>query len=108
MPRSASRLLSPSRVRLGVQAAYAIFLLYAGWRFVLYVRWAMGETEDFVPKPPSVEGFLPISALIAFKRLLFTGQWDPVHPAGLFIFMAVLGMAVLLRKGFCGYICPVG
>jgi len=91
-----------------VQAVYAIFLLYAGWRFVLYVRWAMGEAEDFVPKPPSVEGFLPISALIAFKRLLFTGQWDPVHPAGLFIFIAVLGMAVLLRKGFCGYICPVG
>jgi len=108
VPRSPFRLPSPARIRLGVQAAYSLFLLYAGWRFFLYVRWAMGETEDFVPKPPSVEGFLPISALIAFKRLLVTGQWDPVHPAGLFIFIGVLLMALLLRKGFCGYICPVG
>lgn len=99
---------SPARIRFGVQAAYTLFLLYAGWRFFLYVRWAGGETETFVPKPASVEGFLPISALLAFKRLLLTGQWDPVHPAGLFIFMAALCMALLLRKGFCGYICPVG
>lgn len=104
-PRS---LLAPSRIRLAVQAAYTAFLLWVGWRFWLHVRWALGETEIFTPKPASVEGFLPISALMAFKRLLVTGQWDPVHPAGLFIFIAILLTALLLRKGFCGHICPVG
>lgn len=31
-----------------------------------------------------------------------------VHPAGLTLFFAIIGMALLFRKGFCGYICPVG
>ena len=55
-----------------------------------------------------MEGFLPIAALMALKRLLLTGAYDLVHPAGLTIFMAILFMAWLLRKGFCGQLCPVG
>ncbi len=62
----------------------------------------------FVPRPPSVEGFLPISALISLKKLLLTGTYDSIHPAGLTIFLAALVIALLARKGFCGWICPVG
>ncbi|MBG0790544.1 MAG: 4Fe-4S binding protein [Desulfovibrionaceae bacterium] len=100
--------LSPSRFRLAVQAAFTLFCLYAGYRFIGFVAWASGRSETFVPKPGSVEGFLPISALMGFRQLLETGRWDPVHPAGLTIFLAVLTMALLFRKGFCGYVCPVG
>ena len=59
-------------------------------------------------RPAGVEGFLPISALMGFKDFFLTGQYDPVHPAGLTILLAALGISLLLRKGFCGYICPVG
>jgi polyferredoxin len=100
--------ITPSRLRLLVQAGFALFLAWTCARFVLYADWAMGLTEAYTPKPPAAEGFLPISALIAAKRLLFTGKWDPVHPAGLVIFLAILGMAFLFRKGFCGQLCPVG
>ncbi|MDR3641181.1 MAG: 4Fe-4S binding protein [Humidesulfovibrio sp.] len=102
------KIFTPSRLRLLVQAGFALFLVWTGVRFLAHVNWALGLTETFTPKPPAVEGFLPISALIAAKRLLFTGQWDPVHPAGLVIFLAIVGMSLLLRKGFCGHICPVG
>lgn len=99
---------APARLRLVVQSALALFCLYAGWRFSGFVAWATGASETFVPRPPAVEGFLPISAFMALKRLVLTGRWDMVHPAGLTILIAALVMAVLLRKAFCGHICPVG
>ena len=61
-----------------------------------------------MPRPPSAEGFLPISALLGLKRLVLTGRYDEVHPAGFTIFLSALIIALLLRKGFCGWICPVG
>jgi polyferredoxin len=61
-----------------------------------------------VERPPSVEAFLPISALVSLKRLVLTGNFDFIHPAGLTIFLAALTIGLLLRKGFCGWICPVG
>ncbi len=82
--------------------------MYIGWQFFLYFQWAIGKTGTFIPKPPSVEAFLPLSALLAAKRLFMTGAWDPIHPAGLTLFLAFVCMALLFRKGFCGYICPVG
>jgi len=100
--------LTPAALRLAVQGGFAAFLAWTCLRFMAHVDWALGLTETFVPKPPAVEGFLPISALIAAKRLLFTGRFDPIHPAGLVIFLALVGMSLLLRKGFCGQLCPVG
>lgn len=102
------RLFTPSNLRLAVQGGFAAFLAFVCVRFVAHVAWALGETEVFTPKPPAVEGFLPISALITAKRLFFTGKWDPVHPAGLTIFLALLLMSWLWRKGFCGQLCPIG
>jgi polyferredoxin len=100
--------ITPSRLRLAVQAGFAAFLAWTCVRFIAHADWAMGRSETFTPKPPAVEGFLPISALMAAKRLVLTGQWDPVHPAGLAIFLAILATALLWRKGFCGQLCPVG
>lgn len=91
-----------------VQAGFGLFTLYAGYRFYLFFQWAVGRSQAFVPSPPAVEGFLPISALVGLKRLVLTGEYDPVHPAGLTIFLAALVIAFLCRKGFCGWICPVG
>ncbi|NCB23645.1 MAG: 4Fe-4S binding protein, partial [Deltaproteobacteria bacterium] len=102
------RSISPPLLRRGIQAGFAVFLTWVGYNFYLYVQWATGKSQTFTPKPPSVEGFLPISELMAARRLIETGQWDVVHPAGLTLFLAIALMALLFRKGFCGYICPVG
>lgn len=100
--------ITPARFRLAVQAGFALFCLYVGYRFIQFLDWAAGRTELFTPKPGAVEGFLPISALLGLRKFLATGLWDRAHPAGLTIFLAVLAMAFLFRKGFCGYVCPVG
>jgi polyferredoxin len=99
---------SVKNLRFLVQSSFAFFYLFAGYRFYLFYLWASGQSETYVPRPPSVEGFLPISALVGLKRFLFTGHYDMVHPAGLTIFMTAIMIAFLLRKGFCGWICPIG
>lgn len=100
--------LRPTPLRRGIQCCFALFLAWVGWNFYCYVLWATGKSAVYTPKPPSVEGFLPISELMAARRFFATGLWDSVHPAGLTLFLAIALMALLFRKGFCGYICPVG
>ena len=103
-----SKTLTPHRFRRGIQLAFFLFCLFIGYKLYLHFLWATGQSSEFVPKPPSVEAFLPISALMAAKRFILTSKWDMVHPAGLTLFFAFIWMALLFRKGFCGYICPVG
>lgn len=95
-------------LRLVVHNAFLAFTLFAGYRFYLFYQWAVGRTTAFSARPPSVEGFLPISGLLGLKRLLLTGVYDHIHPAGLTILLAAVTIGFLLRKGFCGWICPVG
>ncbi len=95
-------------VRRTVQAGVLLSALAAGIQFLLYVDQAAGRGAITIPRPAGVEGFLPIGALMGWKRFFLTGSWDPVHPAA----MVILGFAVLiaffLRKSFCGWFCPVG
>lgn len=100
--------LSIATIRILVQSGFAGLCLIAGYQFFRFYLWAVGKSGVYAPRPPSVEGFLPISALLGLKRLVLTGIYDDIHPAGLTIFLAALTIALLLRKGFCGWICPVG
>ena len=97
-----------SRIRIVVQGGFALLCLFAGYRFYQFYGWASGQSPIYVAKPATVEGFLPISALLGLKRFVMTGLWDEVHPAGLTIFIGALTLALFLRKAFCGWICPVG
>jgi len=95
-------------LRLLVQSGFLWFSLYCGYRFYQFYQWALGKSPTLVARPAAVEGFLPIGGLVSLKRFLLSGVYDPIHPAGLTIFIAALLLAVLFRKGFCGWICPVG
>mgnify|MGYP005844449201 CR=1 FL=1 len=95
-------------LRLIVQNLFLVFTLYMGFRFYQFYLWALGRSDTFVARPPSVEGFLPISALVNLKIFAVTGVFDKIHPAGLTIFIAALLIGIFMRKGFCGWICPVG
>ena len=115
-PYSPKRTLAPRQALLPkpavlhrtIQYGFLAFFIFAGMQFYFYYLWASGQSNFFVAKPPSVEAFLPLSAMLALKRLLLTGQYDFTHPAGLTILLMALGMALVLRKSFCGYLCPVG
>jgi polyferredoxin len=67
-----------------------------------------GGLESFVPRPPGVEGFLPISAMMSLSYWIQTGIINGIHPSGLFIFIAIVAVSLLLKKAFCSWLCPIG
>lgn len=103
-----ARLSRPARLQRVVQYGFLAFFLWVGLSFYFHAMWAMGHSSLYVAKPPAVEAFLPISALLGLKLLLFTGRYDAVHPAGLTILLMAMATALFFRKGLCGYLCPVG
>ena len=96
-------------LRIAVQWGFLLFQLYLGvclYRFVLHFR--TGGVTPFVGRPDGIEGFLPISALLSLREWIATGSINPVHPAGLVIFLTVVTVSLLLKRSFCSWICPVG
>jgi NAD-dependent dihydropyrimidine dehydrogenase PreA subunit len=93
--------------RHAVQAGFLLTVLLVGWQFV---RWVHGlETGQVTGvRPPGVEGFLPIAALLSLRHLLLTGEIHPVHPAGLVILVVALTLGLLAKKAFCSWVCPIG
>jgi len=95
-------------IRAAVQAAYLAFLVGAGLEFARFVSQVRGGGPVTAHRPPAVEAFLPISALLGAKRFLLTRYWDEVHPAGLVVLAAAVATAFVARKAFCSWVCPVG
>jgi polyferredoxin len=89
------------------QAGTGVLVLAIGWQFA---RWVHGLSSNRIvgTRPPGVEGFLPLSALMSLRHLWSTGEIHPVHPAGLVILLAILATGLLLKKAFCSWLCPVG
>ena len=94
-------------LRHAVQGGFLLAVLLVGHEFV---RWVHGlEAGEVVgERPPGVEAFLPIAALLSLRHLVETGQVHPVHPAGLVILLLVLATGLLLKKAFCSWACPIG
>jgi len=83
--------------------------LFLGIQFALFVHhFETAGRAGYYSRPPGVEGFLPIGSLVSLKTWLFTGHFDPVHPAALVLFLTFVGMALLAKKSFCSFLCPVG
>jgi polyferredoxin len=101
-----NRFMQP--LRIVVQWAFLLFTAYLGMTFYRFVLFARGESGVFVPRPDGIEAFLPISALVSLRGWVLTGQINPVHPAGLVIFLTIVGVSLLLKRSFCSWICPVG
>jgi len=95
-------------IREIIRFSFAIYCLFIGYKFYRFCLWATGHSKVFVNRPPSVEAFLPISALASLRMFLYSGQYAKIHPAGLTILLTAMLIALLFRKGFCGWICPVG
>jgi polyferredoxin len=92
-----------------VQFSFILLCVWIGLEFYLFMKWGLsGGSESFQQRPPGAEGFLPISALISMKYWLQTGIINDIHPSGLFIFIAIIALGIILKKAFCGWLCPIG
>ena len=96
------------RSRRLLQWAAFLTVLLIGGQFTLWVLPYFEGRDPALARPPGVEAFLPISSFLALRHLFTTGQVDPIHPAGLAIFLGVLVMSFALPKSFCSHLCPIG
>lgn len=95
-------------MRRYIQYLFLAFNIYVAVRLYLFYSYLAGSGSIYVSRPPSAEAYLPIAALMSLKYWLVTGVFDRVHPAGLAILSAALLTALLWRRGFCSWICPIG
>jgi polyferredoxin len=102
-----NRFMQP--LRITVAWSFLLFQFYLGVQFFRFVHhFRSGGTAPLVPRPDGIEGFLPISALVSLRDWFLSGEINPVHPAGLVIFLTILAGSLLLKRSFCSWICPVG
>lgn len=99
----------PLSFRNLVQIGFALVTLYLGIKFIFFVNYVTNpNTAPAVSRPPGVEAFLPISALVSLRAWLGLGTFDTIHPAGLVIFLAAILISLLFKRAFCAWICPLG
>ncbi len=104
-----SKAISTQNSRFYIQLFFAALTIWIGVEFYFFVGWLeSGGVAEFVSRPPGAEAFLPISSLMSLLLFFKTGVIHPVHPAGLFIFVAILSVSFIFGKSFCSWICPIG
>ncbi len=100
---------SIQNLRLFVQSLFALLIIWIGIEFYGFIQYLeSGGISAYIERPPGVDGFLPISSFMSFYLFLVTGQIHQAHPAGFFIFFAIILISLVFGKAFCSWICPIG
>jgi polyferredoxin len=96
-------------LRRTFQIAFLLLNVAIGVDFWLFVRhFESGGVLPAVPRPPGVEGWLPIAAVMNLKAWILTGELPALFPAGVLLLTAFLAIAFVFRKAFCSWFCPIG
>ena len=93
--------------------AQGLFLLLNLWIGVQFYRFILqfepgGTIVEGLKRPAGVDGWLPIAGLMKTRYLMLTGTAPDTHPAAMVLFIVFVLMSLLLRKSFCGWLCPIG
>ncbi|MBM3908380.1 MAG: 4Fe-4S binding protein [Gemmatimonadetes bacterium] len=96
------------RARVVVQAIFAVTCLVLGVQFARWVRAAQAGALPLPDRPAGVEAFLPISGLMGLLDWFYQGSLNVIHPAATVLVLIAIALALLLRKSFCSWICPIG
>lgn len=107
MPDPRNRVKRVLTSRWLVKGAFFVLFVWLVSRLLAFASWARGEGA-YVPRPESVAGILPVGHFTSFFAWVKGGGWDTLLPAGLVIILAALAVSLLFKRGFCGWICPVG
>ena len=102
------KLITEFTVRRLVQITFALMTIIIGGQFILFVHQLKIGAEHVISRPPGVEAFLPISSLMSLKYWLLSGDFPMVHPSGLLLFIIIALTALLIKRGFCAWVCPFG
>jgi polyferredoxin len=97
------------KYRFIIQILFTLLCIWIGVEFYQFVHYLeSGGTFSFTERPPGVDGFLPISSFMSFYLFFTAGQIHSAHPAGFFIFFAIILISLVFGKAFCSWLCPIG
>lgn len=96
------------RIRLLVQGAFAFTCVLLGIQFARWVGAARAGILPLPEHPAGVEAFLPVSGLMGLLDWVYRGSLNVIHPAATVLVLVAIALALLLRKSFCSWVCPVG
>jgi len=97
------------KIRFIIQLLFSLLCIWIGIEFYQFIQYLdTNGTATFSSRPPGVDGFLPISSFMSFYLFLTTGEIHSAHPAGFFIFFAIILVSLVFGKSFCSWLCPVG
>ncbi len=102
------KLLSTWSPRRAIQILFSLIAVNIGFQFYLFISPMEMGIIPGINRPPGVEAFLPIGALVSLKHFVFTGSINRIHPSGLVIFLIICMTAIVAKKGFCSWVCPFG
>ncbi len=95
--------------RLAVQIGFTLVSILLGLQFTRFVSAARETVSGPLPiRPPGIEAYLPISGLMGAIDWIHQGALNATHPAATVLFLTFVLTSLVLRKAFCGWICPVG
>lgn len=93
-------------LRISSLLIFSAISIWTGIKFHAFIK-SIG-TENFYPRPPAVDAFLPISSLMNIKYFFIFGDLHKAHPAGVFILLSAIFVSFIFSKSFCGWVCPFG
>lgn len=100
---------SVQKYRFYIQSVFTLLCIWIGVEMFLFIQYLeSGGTTAIYNRPPGVDGFLPISSMMSSYLFITTAEIHPAHPAGMFIFLAIVLMSLIIGKSFCSWLCPIG
>jgi NAD-dependent dihydropyrimidine dehydrogenase PreA subunit len=97
-----------SRYRLIVQLASLALFAFLVVLFVLFDRSLQAGEPTGIGHPAGVEALTPHLGYIELVYAVRTGHAAGIHPAALGFLLLALVLSLLVKKGFCSHLCPVG
>jgi polyferredoxin len=107
MPARFTSILEIVTSRMFVRSMFLAFFIYVAVQLWRFAEWARGAGPH-VSRPESFAGLVPVGHFTSFFAWLKGGGWDVYLPAGIVIILAAITVSFLFRRGFCGWICPLG
>jgi polyferredoxin len=90
-----------------IKLVFLAYFVFACVQLMRFAAWARGN-GPYVARPEAPAGLLPVGHFTSFFAFVRGGGWDTLLPAGLVIILGAFAVSLLFRRGFCGWICPLG
>lgn len=84
----------------------ALVLVWAAITYIAFMHQQCGERPDGAP---TVHALCPLGGLATLRETLTGGDFiKRTHPSAIILLAGTVALALIFRRAFCGWICPLG